>query len=160
VTAPQEHLSKLRLAPKGQEWRFPAGAGNSNHRISGGPEDSGKLPSTATASNTLGIPTLDLKPVLPASLTPVQKDLAAIWSDVLGIQEVAVDDNLFDLGGHSLLITRIISRIRKSFNVEIPIHAFFETPTLSGIATAIETELAKGTRQKTTEPGIQRLARR
>ena len=79
---------------------------------------------------------------------------------MLGIQDVAVDDNLFDLGGHSLLITRIISRIRKSFSVEIPIHAFFETPTLGGIATAIETELKKGTREKAVEPGIQRLARR
>ena len=160
VEAPQERLSKLRLAPKGAEWRFPAGMGNSSRRLSERNEDAGKVQSTASASNSLGIPKLDLKPVLPASLTPVQKDLAAIWSDVLGIQDVAVDDNLFDLGGHSLLITRIISRIRKTFSVEIPIHTFFETPTLGGIATAIETEKAKGTSQKTAEPGIQRLARR
>ena len=66
----------------------------------------------------------------PAALSPIKAELARIWSDVLGVASVGLDDNLFDLGGHSLLVTRIISRIRKAFEVEVPIHAFFETPTM------------------------------
>ena len=87
----------------------------------------------------------------------VQTQLADIWKDVLGVDEVNAGDNLFDLGGHSLLITRIISRIRKSFGVEVPIHAFFETPTLGAIAAIIENN---GQRRTGLNSPIQRLARR
>jgi acyl carrier protein len=73
---------------------------------------------------------------LPTSA--VEKEMARIWSDVLGVPEIGLEDNLFDLGGHSLLVTRIISRIRKAFDVEVPIHAFFETPTLGAIAKIVE----------------------
>jgi natural product biosynthesis luciferase-like monooxygenase protein len=75
----------------------------------------------------------------------VEAELAHIWSEVLGVAAVKPEDNLFDLGGHSLLITRIISRIRKSFGVEVPIYAFFDTPTLADIARVVET-----VRQETT----------
>jgi len=73
----------------------------------------------------------------------IEKELASIWSEVLAVQRVRPEDNLFDLGGHSLLITRIISRIRKAFRVDIPIHAFFESPTLAEITAIVETELKK-----------------
>src|SRR5262249_53320457 len=57
--------------------------------------------------------------------TSIETKLASIWSEVLSVQQVAPNDNLFDLGGHSLLITRIISRIRNFFQIDVPIHAFF-----------------------------------
>jgi natural product biosynthesis luciferase-like monooxygenase protein len=71
----------------------------------------------------------------------IEKKLASIWSEVLSVQKIASNDNLFDLGGHSLLITRIISRIRNFFQIDVPIHAFFETPTVSAIAALIESEM-------------------
>jgi non-ribosomal peptide synthetase component F len=74
----------------------------------------------------------------------IEKKLASIWSEVLGVQQIAPTDNLFDLGGHSLLITRIISRIRSIFQVDVPIHAFFEAPTVTAIAEVVESELQTG----------------
>src|SRR5262249_4086028 len=78
--------------------------------------------------------------------TSIETKLASIWSEVLSVQQVAPNDNLFDLGGHSLLITRIISRIRNFFQIDVPIHAFFETPTVAAIAARIESELETGKR--------------
>jgi natural product biosynthesis luciferase-like monooxygenase protein len=74
----------------------------------------------------------------------LEKDLADIWSEVLGVQEIGPNDKLFDLGGHSLLITRIISRIRKRFQVDVPIHAFFDTPTVAEIAALVKSEMESG----------------
>jgi len=74
----------------------------------------------------------------------IEKKLASIWSEVLGVQQIDPTDNLFDLGGHSLLITRIISRIRSIFQVDVPIHAFFEAPTVSAIAAVVESQIETG----------------
>jgi len=79
---------------------------------------------------------LDLAP-----RTPVEKDLARIWAEVLGAKDIGLHDSLFDLGGHSLLITMIMSRIQKVFGVEVPIQAFFDTPTVGDIAAIIEAQL-------------------
>jgi nonribosomal peptide synthetase DhbF len=92
---------------------------------------------------TVSLPAAELTPPRRADLpaTVVEKELARVWAEVLGVPGVGLNDNLFDLGGHSLLVTRIISRIRKAFDVEVPIHAFFETPTLGAIAGIVEQEL-------------------
>ena len=78
----------------------------------------------------------------------VELELARIWSEVLGVGTVKPDDNLFDLGGHSLLITRIISRIRKTFGVEVPIYTFFDKPTMGEIARVIESAGARSAADK------------
>jgi acyl carrier protein len=64
--------------------------------------------------------------------------VARIWSEVLGIERPGIHETIFDLGGHSLLITKIISRIHRTFDVEVPIQAFFETPTLGEIVGQVE----------------------
>jgi amino acid adenylation domain-containing protein len=64
--------------------------------------------------------------------------LEGIWCEVLGIARAAAGDNFFDLGGHSLLGTQVVSRARERFRVELPLRALFENPTLSGLARRIE----------------------
>ncbi|MYS82579.1 non-ribosomal peptide synthetase [Embleya scabrispora] len=61
----------------------------------------------------------------------------AIWAEVLQLHDLGVDEDLFDLGGHSLTITRIAARIRKRLGVEVPLDVFFDTPTVTGVTDAI-----------------------
>ncbi|HYF38928.1 MAG TPA: condensation domain-containing protein, partial [Gemmatimonadales bacterium] len=70
--------------------------------------------------------------------TAVEEVLAGIWSKVLGVEQVGVHDNFFDLGGHSLRATQVMSRICDAFRVELPLRTFFETPTVAGLAEAVE----------------------
>jgi len=68
---------------------------------------------------------------------PAEQNLVAIWTEVLKLDRIGVNDNFFELGGHSLLATQIISRIRSTFRVQLPLHSFLETPTVSGLAEKI-----------------------
>jgi amino acid adenylation domain-containing protein len=64
--------------------------------------------------------------------------LAGLWREVLGVDAVGVYDSFFELGGHSLLATQLISRVRKAFEVDLPLAAFFDQPTVAGLAVGIE----------------------
>jgi amino acid adenylation domain-containing protein len=75
---------------------------------------------------------------------PAEELLAAVWSEVLGVQRVGIHDDFFELGGHSLLATQVMSRVREAFNVELPLRRLFEGPTVAELAHAIETALAAG----------------
>jgi hypothetical protein len=70
---------------------------------------------------------------------------------VLGQSSVGPKDSIFDLGGHSLLLMRISARILKTFAVEVPIHTFFETPTLEEVAELIE-RLQRGPSDSSVPP--------
>ncbi|RCL26419.1 non-ribosomal peptide synthetase [Pseudomonas sp. AFG_SD02_1510_Pfu_092] len=56
--------------------------------------------------------------------------LAALWAEVLGVEQVGLDDNFFELGGHSLTATRLVSRLRSSLGMEVPVRALFQHSTL------------------------------
>jgi putative pyridoxal-dependent aspartate 1-decarboxylase len=73
-----------------------------------------------------------------APRTSEEKLLAGIWADVLGLENVSIFDDFFELGGHSLLATLLVSRICESFAIELPLHELFQSPTIAGIAQAIE----------------------
>ncbi len=73
-----------------------------------------------------------------APRTPAEEVLAGMWAEILGMEKVSVERNLFELGAHSLLVTQIVSRIRNVFSVEPPLRAFFEYPTVAGMASVIE----------------------
>jgi acyl carrier protein len=63
-----------------------------------------------------------------------------IWQEVLGVETVADDDDIFDLGGHSLTITKIIARMRKQLELDVTLDDFFDSPTIGGVlATATKT---------------------
>ncbi|MGE0127962.1 MAG: amino acid adenylation domain-containing protein [Blastocatellales bacterium] len=88
---------------------------------------------------------------------PIEESLAPMWADVLGLDQVGVDDNFFDLGGHSLRATQIISRVREAFQVELPLRAFFESPTVAELARRIEA--ARQTENDLQAPPIQPVSR-
>ena len=77
-------------------------------------------------------------PALP--VTPVERELAAIWAALLEREPIGRGDNFFDLGGHSLLAARAVERIRRSLGVDLPLSALFDDPTLAGLARRIEDE--------------------
>jgi amino acid adenylation domain-containing protein len=70
--------------------------------------------------------------------TLVEERVAGILATLLGAERVSVNDNFFLLGGHSLLGTQVIARVRDTFGVDMPLRSLFETPTVEGLAAAIE----------------------
>jgi acyl-coenzyme A synthetase/AMP-(fatty) acid ligase/acyl carrier protein len=84
----------------------------------------------------------DLENPFVGPRSPVEERLAEIWAEVLKLERVGVGDNFFDLGGHSLSATRVISRVRKAFQIEVPLRALFENPTVAGLAVPIVQALA------------------
>ncbi|HEY0022709.1 MAG TPA: non-ribosomal peptide synthase/polyketide synthase [Longimicrobium sp.] len=73
-----------------------------------------------------------------APRTPTEEVLAGIWAEVLRLERVGVEESFFDLGGHSLLGTRVVSRVREVFGVELPLRAVFERPVLRELAAEVD----------------------
>lgn len=72
-----------------------------------------------------------------ASRTPVEETIARIWSEVLSLDQVGVHDNFFDLGGHSLAATRVVSQVIKNFQLEMPLQVLFQAPTVAAMSAVI-----------------------
>jgi amino acid adenylation domain-containing protein len=113
---------------------------------------------------------VDRKAVLAASALPladydglvaprneVEHKLAAIWQELLKLEQVGIEQNFFELGGHSLLALQVMARIRSQFEVELPVRSLFEEPTLAALATAVEKAQAQGLKART--PILQRRSR-
>jgi amino acid adenylation domain-containing protein len=87
------------------------------------------------------LPETDVEFIAPR--TPAERKTAELWTELLGIKRIGVLDDFFSVGGHSLHAMRLISRIRSSFEIELPLRVLFESPTLAGMAAHIERALAK-----------------
>lgn len=73
-----------------------------------------------------------------APRTPVEEVLATIWAETLGRDRVGVNDDFFSLGGHSLLVAKIVARVSDALHVELPMRALFEASTVAALATEVE----------------------
>jgi amino acid adenylation domain-containing protein len=70
--------------------------------------------------------------------TPTEETLAKIWRDLLQQPEIGIDDNFFEIGGHSLLAMQLMARVRKEFSAELSLRNIFEAPTIAELAAILE----------------------
>jgi acyl carrier protein len=101
------------------------------------------LPTTVSGRVDLralpALPASSLERMLPLEepAGPVERQLAELWAQVLGVETVSPHDNFFEMGGHSLLATRLVSRLRSTFGVEFALRSLFEKPTVREMARVI-----------------------
>lgn len=79
----------------------------------------------------------ELEKLFTPPRTPIEETLVQIWIEVLGIDRVGIDDNFFEMGGHSLLVFQVISRAREAFGVDLPLRTLFEAPTIEQQSLAV-----------------------
>ena len=80
----------------------------------------------------------------------LERALVAVWAEFLGVDTVGVDDDFFDLGGHSLIAVRILTRVQNRYGLQLPLATFFDAPTVARLASVIRAE--KGV-SESTAPG-------
>lgn len=101
-----------------------------------------RLPNGKVARDRLPAPRGARAPFGTAPRTELERELLSIWADMLQLgpdrQELSVHDEFFAVGGHSLMATRVIARIRDQLNVEVPLASIFDAPTVAGLAAVIE----------------------
>jgi surfactin family lipopeptide synthetase A len=95
----------------------------------------GKVDRRALPKPEYARPDLGVEFVAPR--TPMEEQLAEIWTQLLGVDQVGIYDNFFELGGHSLLATQLVSRVRETFEVELPVRSLFEMSRIADLTTTI-----------------------
>jgi len=92
-----------------------------------------------------------------APCNPTEQILAGIWGEVLGVEKIGVHDNFFELGGHSLLVMQVVTKIRMTFDIDVPLETLFKTPTVGGLAQRIE-EIITAEVEALSEAEAERIA--
>jgi amino acid adenylation domain-containing protein len=92
----------------------------------------GKVDRKALTPPSRTRPLLDTAYVAPRS--PVEKDLARLWAEILTVDCVGINDSFFELGGHSLSAVRLVTDVIKTFQIEVPLRTFFHSPTIASLA--------------------------
>ncbi|MBP5974300.1 amino acid adenylation domain-containing protein [Brasilonema sp. CT11] len=96
----------------------------------------------------------DLEATFVAPRNSIEEKLEIIWAELLRLEQIGVNDNFFHLGGHSLIATQMLSRVREVFQVELSFHQIFENPTIGSLAQLI----AQGHKeQQWQHPAIERI---
>ncbi len=85
----------------------------------------------------------DLTTPFALPVSEIEKSLARIWEEVLDVRPIGKHDRFFDLGGHSLSASRVVSRVIQQFQLDIPLQSLFESPTIADMATMITTHQGK-----------------
>jgi acyl carrier protein len=85
----------------------------------------------------------DLETPFTFPRTPVEEKIAKIWAQVLDVDQVGIHDRFFELGGDSLLASRVLSKVIDVFLIEVPLRSLFETPTVAEMAAVVQRNLAK-----------------
>jgi acyl transferase domain-containing protein len=98
-----------------------------------------RQPASTASGASFARPQLESTYVAPRDR--VEEALVEIWCDLLGVGQIGVEDNFFDLGGHSLIAVRLFAKVRRAFSVEFPISVLFEAPTIAACAALIRAEL-------------------
>ena len=98
----------------------------------------GKIDRAYLASTAYTLPTLTNNYVAPRS--SVEASLADIWKDVLKIDQISIYDDFFEIGGDSLVATRVVALIQQKLHVDLPIREVFDAPTIKKLAESIENE--------------------
>ena len=128
-------------APSAAELRAHLAARLPEHMVPGALVVLERLPLNANGKvdrRALPAPDFDAGAAHVAPRTRTEAMLAGIWAEVLGVERVGTQQGFFDLGGQSLLATRVISRARAAFGVELPMRALLEAPTVAALAARIE----------------------
>jgi acyl transferase domain-containing protein/thioesterase domain-containing protein/acyl carrier protein len=86
------------------------------------------------------------------ALNPVERAIAEIWRELLGLDDIAGNDDFFALGGHSLAAVRLFARIRKQFAVDLPLATLFQAPTLAALAAIVAQIGGLDTRRNDSTP--------
>jgi amino acid adenylation domain-containing protein len=101
-----------------------------------------KLPLTANGKvDRTALPAPEGRPTAmkyEAPRSQLELVIVGVWREILKTEKIGIHDNFFELGGHSLLATRLISQMRETFAVELPLRSIFETPTIAGLAEQIK----------------------
>jgi acyl-CoA synthetase (AMP-forming)/AMP-acid ligase II/acyl carrier protein len=103
-------------------------------RLPNGKVDRGGLPSLSLADHGLSRPS-------EAPRDGLQARLAGIWAELFGLPSVGINDNFFDLGGHSLFALYLLSLVEDAFGVELPLSAVFDAPTVAAFASCVQSQL-------------------
>ncbi|MGB8194269.1 MAG: thioester reductase domain-containing protein, partial [Chitinophagaceae bacterium] len=93
-----------------------------------------------TDRNALPAPAGQLERSVPykAPETTTEIILAELWAEMLGLQQVGVNDNFFEIGGHSLMVVKLITRIRETFSIQLPIRSLYEALTIAELGEVID----------------------
>ena len=73
--------------------------------------------------------------------TPIERELATMWRELLGVERVGRDDDFFELGGQSLIAVRLFTRMKKRYSIDLPLSTLFEAPTIAECASIVAAKL-------------------
>ena len=91
--------------------------------------------------------------------TDIEQSIAAIWRDVLGLEQVGATDNFFDLGGHSLLLVRVHDQLKETLKIELSLVDLFRLPTIKRQTEMLEARRSNRAETESLGHADQRAAR-